>query len=133
MLKITVSKFSLILKKRLSKGKSQPIPKAVFCLLLTGETPISVELSDIQTSLTNQHQIPQSTFRLIKTYSKTHYPMAVLSMAVLDLQSQSMFFNKQQSRQIKKQDYWDSYLDDSIRCLSLLPIVATLIYTERYD
>lgn len=121
------------MQERLPKVKNQPIPEAVYWLLLTGEIPTSVELNDLRASLTDQHQIPKSTASLIKLYSKTHHPMTILSMAILDLQNQSLFFNKYQEGLMKKSEYWDSYYEDSIKCLSLLPRIAAMIYTEKYN
>ena len=59
--------------------------------------------------------------------------MTVLSMAILDLQKKSKFFQAYSQGGLKKQDFWIHTFDDSIECLKLLPHVAALIYTEKYN
>ena len=102
------------MQQKLPKIGKEPLPEAAYWLLLTGESPTETELKDLQQSLTHDVSIPQSTEQLIKKNAKDHHGMTLLSMALLDLQQNSIFFNKYQKGEIKKSQYWESTYDDSI-------------------
>ena len=105
----------------------------MYWLLLTGEVPSDSELKDLQRSLVQENTLPESTRTLIETHSKIHHPMTVLSMAILDLQKNSKFFKAYSQGGLKKSDFWVHTYDDALDCLKVLPQVASLIYTEKYN
>lgn len=59
--------------------------------------------------------------------------MTTLSMALLDLQKNSKFAKAYSKGGLKKSDFWIHTYDDAIDILRLLPKIAALIYTEKYD
>ncbi len=46
------------MKDRLPKVGSEPLPEAVFWLLMTGEIPTLTELEDLQSSIINENEMP---------------------------------------------------------------------------
>lgn len=120
------------MQKKLPKIGREPLPEAVFWLLLTGQVPSSAELKNLQEELITDEKLPESTSNLIKKYAKTHHGMTVFSMAVLDIQNKSVFANLYAQNKIKKDEYWAATYEDSITLLKMLPQMAALIYTEKY-
>ena len=49
------------MQQKLPKIKNEPIPEAVYWLLMTGEVPSQNELEDLQRELCNNDELPQST------------------------------------------------------------------------
>ena len=121
------------MQEKLPKIGNQPIPESVFWLLMTGEVPTDIEVKDLQDSLTNDTELPQRTVDLVNNYAKTHHPMTVLSMAILDLQKDSVFFKRYGEGSVLKKDYWEPTFDDSITILKFLPRLAGLIYTTKFN
>ena len=120
------------MQRQLPKLGREPLPEAVYWLLLTGEVPTENDVKELQKDLTSVTQLPASTENLIKTYAKTHHAMTVFSMAVMDLQKNSKFASLYSQNQLKKTEYWDATYDDGFYLLQMLPRVAGLIYTEKF-
>jgi citrate synthase len=121
------------MQEQLPKIGNQPIPEAVYWLLLTGEIPSQTELASLQQTLTTDNELSERTVSLIKQNAKIHHPMTVLSMAVMDLQKDSLFYDRYSQGKFPKSEYWNVAFDDTINCLKVLPRIAALIYTEKYD
>lgn len=120
------------MQQALPKINREPLPEAVFWLLLTGEVPSKADLADLQSELTSNDVLPESTERLIKEFAPSHHPMTVLSMAVLDLQRHSVFADSYNKGELGKNQFWEATFDDGMMLLKLLPRVAGLIYTTKF-
>ena len=120
------------MQQQLPKINREPLPEAVLWLLLVGRAPTDNELRDIKTSMIKNQPLPDSTINLIKQLAPSHHPMTMLSMAILDLQKQSVFAKEYSLGKLKKADYWERTLDDGLLLLNQLPDVAALIYTTKY-
>ena len=116
----------------LPKVEKEMLPEAVLWLLLTGEAPNKDELKEIQSDIITDLPVPKTTHDLIHRYAKTHHPMTILSMAVLDLQNNSKFVEGYANNTMKKNDFWKFTLDDGLFILRYLPQIAALIYTTKY-
>lgn len=109
----------------------EPLPEAVFWLLLTGEFPNPAELKELQSSLRAQSTLPKETIDLIKSFPAGTHPMTQLSMAILSLQRHSQFAKAYQDG-VKKSEYWKHYLADSVDLVAKLPQLAARIYRHTY-
>ena len=118
---------------KLPQVGGQPVPEALFWLLLTNELPSSEEFKEITADFTGAANIPASTIALIKQNAKFHHPMTMLSLAVLDMQKQSEFRRLYSDGKVTKENYWVPTLDDSLSLIRSLPQLAGLIYTTKYD
>lgn len=117
--------------KKLPCINGQPLPEAVFWLLLTGEAPNAQELADLQHVMLSRKDVSQSTLDLVRTHAKTHHPMTTLAMAILEMQKNSVFAHEY-TKGLKKDKYYIPTLTDSLTIIRALPEVAGLIYTARY-
>lgn len=109
----------------------EPLPEAVFWLLLTGQFPSDHELKNFQEELRKLSVLPKETIDLINSFPKDTHPMAQLSMAILSLQRKSHFADAYR-RGVGKAEYWKFYLDDSIDLIAKLPQMAARIYRHTY-
>lgn len=112
-------------------GGQEPLPEAVFWLLLIGQFPTVAELAEFQKLLCSRSQVPKETIDLINSLPKSTHPMTQLSMAVLSLQNQSKFA-KAYSNGVSKNLYWETYLEDCLDLISKLPELAARIYNKQY-
>jgi len=64
---------------------------------------------------------------LIRSLPKSMHPMTKFSMAILALQTDSVFAQKYHDG-IHKSQYWDATYEDMMNCIARLPEVAALIY-----
>jgi len=112
-------------------GGQEPLPEAVFWLLLTGQFPTEAEIAQFQQELKERSTIPQSTLDMIDNLPNATHPMTQLSMGVMSLQMDSKFAAAYRDG-TPKADYWETYLEDSIDLVAKLPILAARIYNNQY-
>lgn len=109
----------------------EPLPEAIFWLLVTGEFPTDAEMKEFQTALKEKSALPRETIDLIKNFPKDTHPMTQFSMGILSLQRNSKFAQAYRSG-VKKTEYWKYYLEDSIELIAKLPHLAARIYRHTY-
>lgn len=117
---------------RLPSAKREPLPEAMFYLLITGEVPSNSDVEELHADLSRRAEtIPAHTERIINSLPKHMHPMNQLSIGVLSLQTESKFV-KAYNAGVKKTDYWEYALDDSLDLIARLPRIAALIYRNQY-
>lgn len=121
----------LVEKCQKAPGGEEPLPEAVFWLLLTGDFPTDAELKTFQNELHERAHIPDSTVEMLKNQPFESHPMSDLSMGVLALQKDSRFA-KAYREGLPKPDYWKLYLEDSIDLIAKITHVAAIVYNEKY-
>lgn len=109
----------------------EPLPEAVFWLLLTGALPTDAELKALQQDLKDHAQLPKDTIDLLKSLPKDTHPMTQFSIGVLSLQKHSKFAEAYR-RGVSKAEYWKFYLEDSVELIAKLPNLAARIYRHTY-
>lgn len=82
-----------IFKKELPKaeGGEEPLPEALFWLLLTGEVPTESQVKTLSAELAARSQLPKHVEELIDRSPSHLHPMAQFSIAVTALESESQF------------------------------------------
>ena len=120
------------LKEKLPKIKDEPLPEGLFYLLLTGEIPTMEEVKEIQKEINKRMKLPEHVIKVIKAMPKTSHPMALFSLGILALRDLSKFAKLYDEGKLKKEEYWEATLDDSIELISKLPVLAAYIYRRLY-
>ncbi|HUU26347.1 MAG TPA: citrate (Si)-synthase [archaeon] len=128
------------IKGLIIRGKSilelaDRLPEEIFILLLLGELPTEEELKDFQKELSSQEPVPDYVWQIMRTLPKDTHPMVRLSMGIMCFERESKF-RKSYNEGMKKTEYWEPALDDSIRLLAMLPELAAgmyRIYTGKGD
>ena len=117
---------------RLPSVKREPIPEAMFYLLITGEVPSNDEAEDLKQDLFQRAQaFPDSVEKILNSLPMSLHPMSQLSIGVLALQTESQFAQAYR-KGAHREDYWISTLEDSMNLIARIPRIAAIIYRNKY-
>jgi citrate synthase len=107
------------------------LPEEVFYLLVTGELPDASILDDLKKDFTSRSQPPSYIWDVLNAMPKDSRPMSMLSQAILAMEKESIF-RKEYTKGMKKEDFWQSTLEDCLNLLAKLPAVAAGIYRIKF-
>ncbi|MCK5125479.1 MAG: citrate (Si)-synthase [candidate division Zixibacteria bacterium] len=107
------------------------IPEEIFWLLVTGELPTADEVKDLQAEYTKNAGVPDYVWKVLEAMPEDAHPMCMLDTAILAMEGESEF-RKNYAKGMKKEDYWEPMMQDSIRILAVLPEIAAGVYRLRY-
>ncbi|KAL7409685.1 citrate synthase-like protein [Mrakia frigida] len=112
-------------------GGNEPLPEALFWLLLTGEVPTQEQCTALSADWAARAAIPKFVEDLIDSCPSTLHPMSQFSLAVTALNHDSAFAQAYQDG-INKREYWKTTFDDSMDLIAKLPNIAGRIYRNTY-
>lgn len=113
------------------KGGEEPLPEGIFWLLLTGELPTKKEVKEITKEWQSRSEVPNETWKILKSLPKEMHPMTQFSIGIMSLQPTSVFV-KRYNEGISKTEYWDPMYEDVMNLLAKLPAIAAYIYRKTY-
>jgi citrate synthase len=121
------------LREKLPKipGGDEPLPEALFFLMLLGELPTSDETEYITSTLQRRSHVPNYVFDTIEALPVSSHPMTQFVVAIMALQNGSQFA-KAYAAGMNKKDYWEATYDDSLDLIARLPRIAAYIYRRKY-
>jgi citrate synthase len=114
-----------------AEGGSQPLPEGLFYLMLLGEIPTEDEVEHISAVLARRSHVPNYVFDAIESLPLHTHPMTQFSIAIMALQTESLFA-KAYAEGVNKKDYWDYIYEDSMNLIARLPRIAAYIYRRKY-
>eukprot|EP00158_Paraphelidium_tribonemae_P003545 Partr_v1_DN26214_c0_g1_i1_m48078 putative citrate synthase len=114
-----------------AEGGDEPLPEALFWLLLTGEVPSTEQVRAVSREWASRATVPAYVEELIDRCPVSLHPMSQLSIAVTALQNDSQFA-KAYHGGIHKSKYWEYTYEDTIDLIAKLPVVAARIYRNVY-
>ena len=114
-----------------AKGGSEPLPEALFHLMLLGELPSQEQADLITATLQRRSHVPNYVFDTIEALPITSHPMTMFVVGIMALQNGS-YFAKAYAEGMNKKDYWDATFDDSLDLIARLPRIAAYIYRRKY-
>lgn len=103
--------------------------EALFFLLLTGREPSAGEERALIKELDDRAVVPEATLALVDQLGDSLHPMTALSMATLSLQRESAF-REAHRRGVARAELWEHDLDDALRLIAVVPVIAARIYRE---
>ena len=115
---------------RVVNGK-EPLPEALFWLMLVGEIPTEDQVKGLTAQWMARSTVPQHTFDALDALPKDTHPMTQFSIAIVSLQTKSVFA-QQYAKGMSKNDYWDATYEDTMNLIAMLPRVAAYIYRRSY-
>ncbi|KAK1233132.1 citrate (Si)-synthase [Marasmius sp. AFHP31] len=120
-------------KERLptAPGGSEPLPEALFWLLVTGEVPTQEQVAELSKDWAARAAIPEFVEELIDRCPPTLHPMSQFSLAVTALNHDSAFAKAYQEG-INKKDYWGPTFEDCMDLIAKLPNIAGRIFRNVY-
>jgi citrate synthase len=121
------------LREKLPKGVGgkEPLPEALFWLMLVGEIPTEAETKWLTDQWVNRSIVPDHTFKALDALPITTHPMTQLCVAIMSLQTGSVFARRY-AEGMNKSEYWDATYEDTMNLIARLPRVAAYIYRRTY-
>jgi len=113
------------------KGGKEPMPEALFWLMLVDEIPTQEQVEWLSHQWLTRSNVPEHVFKVIDAMPKDTHPMAQFSAAVVAMKTDSVF-DSRYSGGMNKSEYWDPTYEDSMNLIARLPRVAAYIYRRSY-
>jgi len=113
-----------------ARGGKMPLVGGLYYLLIIGEVPTKEQAKEVEDEWAKRSVIPDHVYKMLKSMPKETHPMTLFSQAVLALQNSSVFAEKYHS--MKKDEYWEAALEDSLNLTAKLPLIAAFIYRMKY-
>lgn len=119
--------------EKLPKPNDMEIPPAggLYYLLLVGEIPNLDQAMAVEEEWKKRSEVPPHVANVLKALPAETHPMTMFSHAILALQTESQFVRKY-NEGIKKNDYWEPTLEDSLNLTAKVPTLAAMIYNIKY-
>jgi len=112
-------------------GATMPYAGGLYYLFLIGELPTEAEALEVEEEWRKRSEIPQFVFDVLRSIPRDAHPMLLFSSAILALQHNSIFARRYHEG-MKKADYWEPMLEDSLNLTAKLPAIAAYIYSLKY-
>lgn len=108
------------------------LPEEIFYLLCVGKLPPKEDLEDLKAEYRKRGKVPEYVWKVLEAMPKDSHPMAMLDTGILVMQRESEFVKAYNSG-VKKTEYWESTLEDSLNLLAKLPALAAGVYRMRFE
>jgi citrate synthase len=107
------------------------LPEEIFYLLLTGELPDKAALKALQDDFKKRSGVPSYVWDVLKAMPADSHPMVMFDTGILVMEKESLF-RKRYDEGMKKDEYWQPMLEDSLALIAKLPELAAGIYRMRF-
>ncbi len=114
-----------------AQGAEIPLVGGLFHLLLTGEIPTQEEAQEVENEWKSRSQVPEHVYNVLRFMSRQASPMNLFSTAIMSLEADSIFSQKYNAG-MRKEDYWEPMLEDSLNLIAKLPTIAAFIYNLKH-
>lgn len=111
-------------------GARMPYVGGLYYLLLVGELPSEADALEVEKEWKERGEVPDYVFSVLDAMPCDTHPIPLLSQAVLALQRESLFA-KRYHEGMKKDEYWEPMLEDSLNLSAKLPAIAAYIYRVK--
>lgn len=112
-------------------GGKEPLPEALYWLLVTGEVPTDEQVRGLSAEWAERAEIPKFIEDLIDRCPNTLHPMAQFALAINALEHESAFA-KAYEKGTNKKEYWKFTFEDTQDVIAKLPAIAGRIYRNLY-
>lgn len=119
----------LIVKLPKPPGAEMPYVGGLYYLLLTGEVPTLEEAQAVEAEWNARSQVPGYVFDALSAMPDGTQAMTLFSLAILAMQKESVF-TKAYETGMRKDEYWEYTLEDSLNLTAKLPAIAAYIYNK---
>ncbi len=114
-----------------SPRRQRAPPGRLFYLMLLGELPEEKDVHELTANWQRRSHVPNYVFDAIEALPVSTHPMTQFVIAIMALQTESLFAKKY-AEGMNKKDYWEAIFDDSMNLIARLPRVAAYIYRRKY-
>lgn len=109
------------------EGAEMPLSGGLYYLLLLGEIPTLEEAMEVENEWKARSELPSYVIDMINAMPEDTSPMTLFSQAVLAMQREALFAKKYHEG-MRKEEYWQPMLEDSLNLTAKLPAIAAYIY-----
>ena len=114
-----------------SPGGTEPLPEGIFFLMLLGELPTDEDVLKIGNDWARRAIVPKHVFDVLDKLPASTHPMTQFVVAILAMQTESLFAAAY-AKGVNKKEYWNYVYEDSMNLIARLPRVAAYIYRRKY-
>jgi len=114
------------------EGAEMPYVGGLYYLLLVGEIPTKGQACAVEAEWAKRSAIPQHVYEALRAMPRETHPMTLFTLAVQSLQTQSEFARCYHEG-MRKDEYWEPMLEDSLNLTAKLPVIAAFIYNLKYN
>ena len=114
-----------------AKGGSEPLPEALFYLMMIGEIPDEKDVENLSAMLQHRSHVPAYVFDAMEALPEEIHPMTMFVVGVMALQNESVFAQRY-ANGLNKKDYWEATLEDTLNLIARLPHIAAFVYRRKY-
>jgi len=123
----------LIIRGRPVAEVANNLPEEVLWLLLTGEMPDKASTEALRADLAKRAAaVPEYVWKVIDAMPADAHPMCLYSTAILALEGESAF-RKRYDEGIRKEDFWEPTLEDTLNLVAQTPVLAAGIYRKKFN
>jgi citrate synthase len=121
------------LRERLPKinGATEPLPEGLFWLMLTDKLPTEEDVTWLSKEWQRRAVLTPKEYDLLDHLDSVIHPMTQFSMAIMCMQSESVFAHQYENG-MTKAEYWDVMYEDCMNLIAKLPLVAAYIYRKTF-
>ncbi len=113
------------------EGSESPYVGGLYYLLLVGSIPTLEEALAVEDEWKARNKVPQYVYDVLRALPEDVHPITMFSTAVLVMQRESLFARRYHEG-MKKDEYWEPMLEDSMNLIARLPEIAAFIYRLKY-
>lgn len=121
------------LRKLLPKinGATEPLPEGLFWLMLTDQLPTEEDVIWLSKEWSQRAKLTHADYELLDHLDSAIHPMTQFSIAIMAMQSTSLFA-KAYENGIGKNSYWEYMYEDCMNLIAKLPLVAAYVYRKTF-
>ena len=120
------------LSEKLPRGRGkEPLPEALFWLMLTDEVPTEEEALWLTNDWERRRNVPAHVYATLDALPVDTHAMTMFTIGIMALQTGSIFA-KRYDEGMPKSEYWDATYEDSMNLIANLPPLAAYIYRRKY-
>ena len=120
------------LSEKLPRGRGkEPLPEALFWLMLTDEVPTEEEALWLTNDWERRRNVPAHVYATLDALPLDTHAMTMFTIGIMALQTGSIFA-KRYNEGMPKSEYWDATYEDSMNLIANLPHLAAYIYRRKY-
>jgi len=112
-------------------GCKEPLPEALFWLMLVNEIPSKAEVDWLSGEWRKRASLPATTLAVLNAMPADTHPMTQFSVGITSMNTDSVF-SKRYAEGMAKSDYWDATYEDAMNLIARLPVLAAYIYRRAY-
>jgi citrate synthase len=114
-----------------AEGNEIPLVGGLYYLLLVGDIPTLEQAQAVEDEWKSRWTLPEYVKDVLKAMPHEAHPMTMFSTGMLAMQGESVFA-QQYDQGLRKDEYWEPTLEDSLNLTARLPALAAFIYHLRF-